>query len=91
MTKGARGKLPKNRKEGEFDGIFALYGLSSVNLFYKNSIDEVSLLCIDGKEVYPKKVQSDQTTLEINNLDDGMYFIKIKSADQVILKKFVQG
>lgn len=55
-------------------------------------ISEVQLTSITGKQVLSKKLKFSETkiVLQLNNIQNGMYLLKVKSADnKVAVKKFI--
>lgn len=55
-------------------------------------ISEIQLTSITGKQVLSKKLQFSETkiVLQLNNIQNGMYLLKVKSTDnKVAVKKFI--
>lgn len=55
-------------------------------------ISEIQLTSITGKQVLNKKLQFTETkiTLQLNNIQNGMYLLKVKTTDnKVAVKKFI--
>ncbi|NQU54455.1 MAG: T9SS type A sorting domain-containing protein [Bacteroidetes bacterium] len=62
--------------------------------FNSLEIAEVQLTNITGKQVFLKKFQYPEAKKQIqfNNIQNGMYLIKVKSADnKIVVKKFIMA
>lgn len=61
----------------------------SIQLFDKNIIAEI--LTIQGQLLQSILLQSPKTIIQINNLTSGLYFVKVKSQQGIIVKKIVKN
>lgn len=60
--------------------------------FNSNQITEIQLINITGKQVFSKKFNSveNKIQLELNDIQNGMYLLKVKSIDnKMVVKKFI--
>jgi rhodanese-related sulfurtransferase len=63
------------------------------NLYFKlgglSTFDEISVLNIAGQEVLRETEDSISNGLNISNLRNGIYFVRLKTDDQIISRKFI--
>jgi hypothetical protein len=50
----------------------------------------ISLYDINGRHVYYKEISSSMNAIEISNLQSGIYFVQIKTPQEIITKKIVK-
>ncbi len=60
----------------------------SIEGLISNSTIEIS--DIDCKLIYASKVEVEKTTIDLSNLTKGIYFLKIKSGNEVLMKKILK-
>ncbi len=62
-----------------------------INLGNDNNMagSEIEILNIGGQVVKKVVITNNNTAIDVKDLDNGLYFIKLKSADDVILKKLL--
>lgn len=65
------------------------YDLLNVKLNNSNA-NTITILNLEGKELFHKKVNNQLMELEINGLENGIYFLKIRMDDKVLVRKFVK-
>lgn len=67
--------------------------INKVTLDFNNlQINEIQLSSITGKQVLSKRLQfaKNKIVLQLNNIPNGMYLLKVKSTDnKVVVKKFI--
>ena len=60
-----------------------------LNVHLMNStIEEVTILNIDGREILNEKVNGNWARLNVSQLKSGLYLVKIKMNDQAIVNRF---
>ena len=62
-----------------------------LNVKFKNSkAKTISILNLEGRELFRKKVNNQLIELEVNGLEKGIYFLKIRMDEKVLARKFVK-
>ena len=72
--------------------VFNLYPIPSTDRLFidtESYIEEISIYTLSGVMIY-KEVDFDNKSVDVSNLNSGVYLIKIKSNDKVIMKRFVK-
>ena len=66
-------------------------GLLTITLPSNMDAGQLSINSIDGKEVYARQLNnaSNKVTVDISNLQVGIYFLKMQVENQVITKKII--
>ena len=52
-------------------------------------IEFISLFSIDGRQIYHNEVDQQQYLIHIDNLHPGVFFVKIKTTSQIVVKQIV--
>lgn len=58
-----------------------------LNICSNNKISSVEIVAISGRKIYFEKVNSQNTTLNLENLPKGMYFVKIRVQNGEFIKQ----
>ena len=72
--------------------IFPNPSFENLNVFIKsdNSISEIQILNVLGQLQFTSTVANQNTKIDISTLPSGIYFIKVKSGNEIGIKKFIK-
>lgn len=62
---------------------------NSINIISNETIDNVSIYSVTGAKVYSQKPQG--TSIDISNLNDGIYLVKMTAGDQSMVRKLIKN
>jgi len=55
----------------------------------KNSVETISVTTLTGKIIYSENGNSNINTIQLNELEKGIYFVKVQSNDKIQVKKII--
>lgn len=62
-----------------------------INIQSKNGmVDEITLFDVVGKEILKQSIHASECTINLNNLYNGLYFIRIKTENTLITYKILK-